>query len=250
LEGKGLDAIKVNTINEMEKLLHKKGLKLYLTLITLFPFLIMLVTEKVITNDMLVLPAVNLSYALLKGFAVIVIPLFIIVTTSELFSGERERNTLFMIRPIERYEIFLSKILAQALLIGLQLMLFYSITSISLLVFGKDFTIIDLGTLLFSTLVTWIPLLAIIVFTAVISQFFKSSGASVGIGILLYALMFILPYVVPGSLYAFPTAYLDWYQLWNENVSFRWMLQSILYLFSFCTLFFTVGYYMFKSKEM
>jgi ABC-2 type transport system permease protein len=250
LEGKGLEAIKINTINEIEKLLNKKGLKLYVALIVLFPFLIMLVTEKIVTNDMLVLPAVNLSYAMLKGFALVVIPLFIIVTTSEMFSGERDKNTLLMVRPIERYEIYLSKILASANLIGLQLLLFYLTTALSLLMFGKDFTVSDLSTLLFSTVVTWFPLLAITVFTAVITQFFKSSGASVAISILLYVIMFILPYMVPGSFYAFPTSYLDWYQLWNENVSIRWMLQSVLYLISFSTLFFTVGYYMFKSKEM
>jgi ABC-2 type transport system permease protein len=248
LEGNSLETMKINTINELEKLLFKRGMKIHLLLIALLPFLILLATEKVITNDMLVLPAVNLSYAMLKGFVLVVIPLFSFVAVADLFAGELEKGTLFFVRPITRPEIYFSKITALAILIALQLVLFVTITALSLLLFGNEFQISDVVRLFFSTIISWVPLLAITVLAACIAQLLKSSAATVGIGIFIYLAMFVLPFLLPGSLYLFPTAYLDWYQLWNENVSVQ--IQSSLYLISFITLFFTIGYYMFKRKEV
>jgi ABC-2 type transport system permease protein len=242
--------MKINTINELEKMLYKRGMKIHFIFIALLPFLILLATEKVITNDMLVLPAFNLSYAMLKGFVMVVIPLFTFVAVADLFTGELEKGTLFFVRPIKRSEFYFSKITAIAILIALQLVLFFSITAISMLLFGNEFQVSDLARLLFSSLISWLPLLAITVLAAFIAQFVKSSAATVGIGIFIYLAMFVLPFLLPGSLYLFPTAYLDWFQLWNENVSYSWMIQSSLYLISFITLFFSIGYYMFKRKEV
>jgi ABC-2 type transport system permease protein len=245
-----LETIKINTINEIEKLLFKRGMKIHLILIALFPFLILLATEKVISNDMLVLPAVNLSYAILKGFVLVLIPLFLFVAVADLFAGELEKGTLIFVRPIQRMEIYFSKILALAILIALQLVMFFTITALSILLFGNQFQVSDVSRLFFSAIISGPPLLAITVLAAFIAQFFKSSAATVGIGMFMYLLMFVLPFLIPRSLYLFPTAYLDWFQLWNENVSIQWMVQSSLYLISFITLFFAMGYYMFKRKEV
>jgi ABC-2 type transport system permease protein len=245
-----LETMKINTINELEKLVFKRGVKIHFILIALLPFLLLLTTEKVITNDMLVVPAVNLSYAMLKGFVMVVIPMFSFVAVADLFAGELEKGTLFFVRPIKRSEIYFSKITALAILIALQLVLFFTITAVSMLLLGNEFEVSDLARLFFSTLISWLPLLAITVLAAFIAQFVKSSAATVGIGIFIYLAMFVLPFLLPGSLYLFPTAYLDWFQLWNENVSYSWMIQSSLYLISFISLFFSIGYYMFKRKEV
>lgn len=245
-----METIKINTINELEKLLFKRGMKIHLILIALLPFLILLATEKVITNDMLVLPAVNLSYAMLKGFVIVVIPLFTFVAVADLFAGELEKGTLFFVRPIKRIEIYFSKITALAILIALQLILFFTITALSMLLFGNEFQVSEGARLFYSTIISWLPLFAITVMAAFIAQFFKSSAPTVGIGMFIYLLLFVLPFLMPGSLYLFPTAYLDWFQLWNENVSYSWMIQSSLYLISFITLFFAMGYYMFRRKEV
>jgi ABC-2 type transport system permease protein len=250
LEGKTVETMKINTINELEKMLFKRGMKIHFILVALLPFLILLATEKIITNDMLILPAVNLSYAMLKGFVLVVLPLFSFVVVADLFTGELEKGTLFFVRPINRSEIYFSKITALAILIALQLILFFTITALSMLLFGNEFQMSDLVQLFFSTLISWLPVLAITVLAAFIAQLVKSSAAMVGIGIFVYLAMFILPFLLPGSLYLFPTAYLDWYQLWNENVSYSWMIQSSLYLISFISLFFSIGYYMFKRKEV
>jgi ABC-2 type transport system permease protein len=242
--------MKINTINDLEKLVFKRGVKIHFILIALLPFLLLLTTEKVITNDMLVVPAVNLSYAMLKGFVMVVIPMFSFVAVADLFAGELEKGTLFFVRPIKRSEIYFSKITALAILIVLQLVLFFTITAVSMLLLGNEFEVSDLARLFFSTLISWLPLLAITVLAAFIAQFVKSSAATVGIGIFIYLAMFVLPFLLPGSLYLFPTAYLDWFQLWNENVSYSWMIQSSLYLISFISLFFSIGYYMFKRKEV
>jgi ABC-2 type transport system permease protein len=245
-----LETMKINTINDLEKLVFKRGVKIHFILIALLPFLLLLTTEKVITNDMLVVPAVNLSYAMLKGFVMVVIPMFSFVAVADLFAGELEKETLFFVRPIKRSEIYFSKITALAILIVLQLVLFFTITAVSMLLLGNEFEVSDLARLFFSTLISWLPLLAITVLAAFIAQFVKSSAATVGIGIFIYLAMFVLPFLLPGSLYLFPTAYLDWFQLWNENVSYSWMIQSSLYLISFISLFFSIGYYMFKRKEV
>jgi ABC-2 type transport system permease protein len=250
LEGVSLETIKLNTINELEKMLYKRGVKIHFIFIALLPFLILLATEKVITNDMLVLPAVNLSYAILKGFVLVVIPLFSFVAVADLFVGELEKGALFFVRPINRAEIYFSKLTALAILIALQLILFFTVTALSMLLFDNEFQVSDLAQLFFSTIISWLPLLAITVLAAFIAQFLKSSAATVGIGMFIYLVMFVLPFLLPGSLYLFPTAYLDWFQLWNENVSYSWMIQSSLYLISFISLFFSIGYYMFKRKEV
>jgi ABC-2 type transport system permease protein len=245
-----MGTIRINIINELEKNLTKRGMKVYFSLILLMPFLIILLSEKIQSIDMLVLPTVNLTYAMLKGYVMVIIPVFIFVAVADTFSGELERGTLFSVRPIERIEIYYSKIIALGIMIFIHLLIFFTITSISVLLFGRNFQLSDFGSLLLSTFVSWFPLVAFTILAAFISQWFKSSAATVGVGILTYVLMFVVPFVIPKSLYLFPSSYLDWYQLWSENVSVQWMIQSSLYLFSFSTLFFAIGYYMFKSKEV
>jgi ABC-2 type transport system permease protein len=245
-----LDTIKINTINELYKFRFKRGMKLYFLLVGLLPFLIILTSEKMITNDMLVMPTASLSFSLLEGMILVLIPLFTFITLADLFSGEWEKGTLFAARPTGRLEVFVAKIVAVGITMAFQLILFYVSTALSVLLFHNGFQAGDLITLLFSTMISWFPLMALTIFTAFLTQFFKSSGVSVGISMVVYLLMFVLPFVMPRTVYVFPTAYLDWYELWKENVSIGWSLSSSLYLFSFSSLFFASGYYMFNKKEI
>jgi ABC-2 type transport system permease protein len=244
-----LGTIKINTINELEKMTAKRGLKIYFILIALFPFLLLLAADH-IQNDMLVMPTIHLSFAMLKGMVFLLLPIYVFITASDLFSAEHEKGTLFSVRPIDRMELYLSKMIAVVFMVALQLLLFFTAIALSLILFAEAFLLSDLVSVFLSTFISLFPLIVMIVLASFIAQFFRSSSTSVGVSIFIYLMMFVLPFVIPSTLYLFPTTYLDWYQLWTENVSVQWIFQSSLYLFSFSTLFFASGYYMFKKKDV
>ncbi|WP_371931906.1 hypothetical protein [Mesobacillus subterraneus] len=147
-------------------------------------------------------------------------------------------------------EIYLSKATAIAVLTFIQLVIVWASAFITSTALEKTIVWTEAGSVTLSLLVSIVPLAAIVTLAAFISQWFKSSPASLASGIFLYGLMAALPFAFPNLVHLFPTAYMDWYQQWLGNVNVLWLVQSFTYLFSFSSLFLTAGYYMFKAKEL
>lgn len=245
-----MQAFVSSTHNEIDKLLAKKGVKAFFLLAAALPVLIALAAIKVQSNGMITLPALSVSLFIMNSFMMVILPLFIFMASSELFAGEWDKGSLFQVRPLSRAEVYGSKVAAITLLAFSQLAVVWASATVTIAVMENSVVWPEIGSTIFSAFVSILPLAALVSFAAFIAQWFKSSPASLATSVLVYGLMAAVPFAFPELLYAFPTAYLDWYQQWNGNVNLLWIVQSFSYMFSFSTLFLTAGYYMFKTKEL
>jgi ABC-2 type transport system permease protein len=244
-----MNTIQANTFNEMQKLLTKKVTSFFLLAAVLIPVLTKLLLNNLFLTDWMALPAENINFTLLDLFVTILIPLFIFIAATDLFTGEGERGTLFQVRPISRMELFLSKVIAISVFSLFILLLEWLAVIISSSVFDKTFDMSAIPSSLGAFIVSWFPLIVLTAFAVMLALFVHSSVLAISGMIVLYIIMISIPYVLPNSLYLLPSAYLDWYMQWLSDVSFLWMLQTVTYLCSSFALFFSIGYYMFNRKE-
>jgi ABC-2 type transport system permease protein len=244
-----MNTIKANTFNEIQKLLTKKVTKLFLLSTILVPVLTKLLVNHLFLTDWMALPTENINFTLLDLFITILIPLFIFIAATDLFTGEGERGTLFQVRPISRIELFLTKVIAISVLCLFILLLEWLAVMFSSAVFDKAFDIADIPSSFGAFIVSWFPIIVLTAFAVMLALFVHSSVLAISGMIVLYLFMMFIPYVLPGSLYLLPSTYLDWYMQWLSDVSFRWIIQTVTYLCSSFALFFSIGYYMFNRKE-
>lgn len=244
-----MNTIQANSLNEFQKLLTKKITKFLLFAAVLIPILTKLLINNLFLSDWMAIQTENINFTLLDIFVNILIPLFIFVAATDLFTAEAERGTLFQVRPISKMELFLSKVIAISLFSLLFLLLEWLTVMISSAVFDKAFDLITISSSLAAFILSWFPIIVLTVFAVILALFVVSSVFAITSMIILYAIMILIPYVLPNSLYLFPTTYLDWYMQWLSDVSIRWIIQTVTYLCSSFALFFLVGYYMFNRKE-
>jgi ABC-2 type transport system permease protein len=244
-----MNTIQANTFNEMQKLLTKRVTKLFLIAAVLIPVLTKLLVNKLFLTDWMALPTENINLTLLDLFVTILIPLFIFIAATDLFTGEGERGTLFQVRPISRMELFLSKVIAISVFSLLILLLEWFAVIISSAIFDKAFDIAVIPSSLGAFIVSWFPIIVMTAFAVMLALIVHSSVLAISGMIVLYLIMMVIPYVLPNSLYLMPSSYLDWYMQWLSDVSFRWTIQTVTYLCSSFALFFSIGYYMFNRKE-
>jgi ABC-2 type transport system permease protein len=244
-----MNTIQANSYNELQKLLAKKVSKLFLIGAAALPVLTKLLVNKLFIIDWMALPAENINLTLLDLFVSFLLPLFIFIAATDLFTGEGERGTLFQVRPISRIELFLSKLLSIGVLVLAQLLLVWLFLLISSALFDKTFDLVSIFSSLGAYLVSLAPLMVITALAVLIALAVKSSVLAISGMIVLYLIMAFIPYMAPNILYMFPTAYLDWYMHWMGDVTIRWIAQTVTYLCSSFALFLTAAYYMFNRKE-
>lgn len=239
-----------NTWNEIDKLIAKRSVKFYFAFAAVMPILIGFAAIRIQADDMVTLPGLSVSFFIINSFLLVILPLFVFMANSELFAGEWEKGTLLQVRPISRMEVYLSKVTAITILTFMQLVVVWAATLIALIAIERTIHWNEAVSTVITLIVSILPIVAVVSLAAFITQGFKNSSASLAFGIFLYGLMFALPFAFPNLLHFFPTAYMDWYEQWLGNVNVLWLVQSFSYLFSFSSLFLTVGYYMFKTKEL
>lgn len=244
-----MSTLLANNMNEIQKLLTKKVTKLLLFAALLIPFLTKFLVTNLFLTDWMALPTENINFTLLDIFVNLFLPLYIFIATTDLFTGEEERGTLFQVRPISRMELFLSKLTAIGFITLLVLLVEWLAVMISSAIFDRTFNFITTASSLGAFLISWFPLIVISALAILLAILIRSSVLAISSMIVLYLLMVFIPYVLPATLYLLPSTYLDWYMQWFSNVSFRWIIQTVTYLCSSFALFFSLGYYMFNRKE-
>lgn len=245
-----MNVIKANTVNELHKLLAKRGTKAMLVLVGLSPLLILLFMN-FFKNGIISIPDSNIQFLIIAFLSTVLLPLFVMVNSADMYQGEMERKTMKLLftRPISRGEIFLSKTVAITIMIGVQLGLVWLVATISTAVLGEDGTLSRILSSFVAYTVSLIPLIALTAFSVFVVQWFKSSTMAITILITSYMAMKAAVFLFPALMYALPVAYSDWYLRFLGHSSLLWISQSFLYLLSFSALFFTLGYYMFNRKE-
>lgn len=244
-----MNPILANSYNELQKLLAKRVTKMFLIVAVILPFLIKLLVDQFFITNWMALPAENINYSILDIFITTLLPLFVFIAATDLFTGEGERGTLFPIRPISRLELFLSKTAAIGILIAAQLFIIWLSVMISSLIFDKTFYLASIFASLGAFLVSWFPLMVIASLAIMLSLLLNRSVIAISSMIFLYLVMMALPYMYANAYYLLPASYLDWYMHWIGDISITWVVQTVTYLCSSFALFLTIGYYMLNRKE-
>lgn len=247
-----MNNIKINTINEIEKLFLKKKFIVFIIIMAAISFLSTFFISSIQSKLIFIaMGSISFPLVILSMFTNILLPLFVFMAASELFPAELNDKALklVLIRPISRFKIFISKILAIAFYVCLNLFVIFLSSTISCLLLHVN--ILSLQYIIFSYTIDIIPALILILFTVFIAQFFKSSSASIISCILIFIGVKVLSLFVSGLNNILFTSYLNWYSLWTfgTNNFFR-IINIFLMLLAYGIIFFTVGYYIFDKREI
>ena len=249
-----MDTILTGTINEIYKILSKKKFVLLMgasVIITIAAAVINMLSFNnlgifVINNQSLPVVVLNLLASLL-------LPLFIIMITSDLFSGEISDNSIVMslVRPISRNKLYISKILSIGFItFAFLLSTFIVAFAVSLLSGNFGEIISKMPSNLLSYVTAVIPMLLIAIIAAFIAQFTKSGGMTVVLLILLSILMSSASIFLPQIVSFLPTTYLTWYQNFYSGVNFSIVLNEFLYILAYGIIFMFAGTYLFQKKDI
>ncbi len=249
-----MNTILTGTLNETYKIILKKKF------IFLFSVSILITAAASIVNlitgsgfGVSLLNNASLPVTILNFMSSLLIPLFILLLTSDLFSGEISDNSIVMtlVRPISRNKLYISKILSigvstMALLLGT-----FVVSFIASLIGGNFSEIISrLPYNLMSYIAAVVPMILIAIITAFAAQFTKSSSLTVVIMIMASAFMSFISLFVPKIVTFLPTTYLTWYQNFYSGVNFTVVLNELLYIIAYGIIFMFAGTYLFLQKDI
>ncbi|GFZ32213.1 ABC transporter permease [Clostridium zeae] len=244
--------IGANIINEIQKLFLKKRTVIFLIATALISFLsaffISSIQSKLVFISLTVesFPLIILS-VITNAF----IPLFIFMLAAEVFSGETADKTMKLVltRPISRFKIFLSKNIAIAVFVAINLVAVLFVTLLAVAVFRFS----SLGNVLhiiFSYIIDIVPALVLVTFASCLVQFFKSSNGALISCILTFIGIKVLAIFIKGFNNSIFTTYLNWYTQWSTGGSKLLTHINLLFmLVAYGIIFFTFGFYLFDKKE-
>lgn len=249
-----MNIILTGTINETYKIFSKKKFVFLFSvsiLVTIAASMINLLTGRNLGVSLL--NNANLPVTVLNFMSSLLLPLFILMLTSDLFSGEFSDNSIVMslIRPITRNKLYISKILAIGISILCLLLGTFMVSFIASLFGGNLNDILSkLPANLISYISAVIPMLLIAIISAFVAQFTKSGSLTVVIMILASILMSAVSIFAPEAVPFLPTTYLTWYQNFYSEVNFTLVINEFLYILAYGIIFMFAGTYLFQQKDM
>ncbi|WP_010246007.1 ABC transporter permease [Acetivibrio cellulolyticus] len=249
-----MNSIIIGTKNETSKIFSKKKF-IFLFSISL------LVTVAASTINLLssrnfgapLLNNANLPVTVLNFMSSLLLPLFILMLTSDLFSGEFSDNSIVMslVRPITRNKLYISKILAIGISILFLLLGTFLISLIASLFGGNLSTCLSkLPSNFIAYVSAVIPMLLVAIITAFAAQFTKSGSLTVVIMILASIFMSAASLIFPEIIPFMPTTYLTWYQNFYTDFNLSIILNQLLYILAYGIIFMFAGTYLFTQKDI
>lgn len=241
-----------NLSNEWMKLIHRRSTVVFLVLSALFPILVGPAIN-ILQNrfGFTALDGENFSLTILSLSVTIYLPLLLALSVSDLFPGEQEKNNLSftLVRPISRYKFFSSKILCLAIYLLTLLLIIYISSILTGAIWLGHLTFNGVLIGISAYILSWLPLMAICLLLAFFVQWFGSSSRALTFSIILYLIMVVLKFLIPTVAHLLPIYDINWYQRWMNNGINLVVMGRAVFLFSWCSLFFTLGYYKFNKKE-
>ena len=188
----------------------------------------------------------------LPFFLQIMIPFLMFMALSDLLTVEAAENTMkaMISRPIQRWKLYASKILAVMSYAAVYLISVFALTVILSLLLGSSLRFNELLISLASYALTLIPLAVLACFAALIALLGKSGTLTMFILLTSYILLNVLPIVFPIFSEMLFTSYLSWYRLWIGVLpGAAKMIHMLLTVLAYGVAFFTAGSILFDYKE-
>ncbi|WP_276356905.1 ABC transporter permease [Cohnella caldifontis] len=243
------------TINEWVKLRARKKTVFFLALIAVLPFLGLMAVQR-LQNGVGIAAFSGADYpiAFLGGLTLFVLPLLIFLSASDMFAGELGDRTIrsVLVRPVNRYKIFASKLLAIFGVTALGLLLgWISSTAASLFMDAPDGRWGGVAESALAYAAAAVPMFALGTVSAFLSLGFRNASGALAVSILVYAAAKLVAFAFPQIAAFLPTAYTDWHQLWiGGAVSFGKIAAIFSFLLGCGIVFYTSGSYLFEKKEV
>jgi ABC-2 type transport system permease protein len=243
-----------NVLNETEKLWNRRRTKGFLLLALLIP-VISAILLTILQNNTGVISGLgsNLPMMMLSLFTFALFPLFLFMTAADSFSGEVAAHTLklVLVRPITRPKAFASKVLAIVFYIAVYLGVLWIASVISgWFVPGRNLTG-GLPDSIKAYAATFVPVIAIGLFTVFIAQWFNNSTGSMAMIIFIYIAAKLLPFVFPQISVWSVFSYTNWYVLWvGKGVSISKLFNTFMLLLSYSIMAYTAGLILFERKQL
>jgi ABC-2 type transport system permease protein len=251
-----MNILQANFINESQKMLLKSKVLACFIISAIIPvviaLLIALLHDKV---GVLAVGPAGFPVFILGLFTSVLLPLFIFMWAADIFAGEVGEGNLkiVLVRPISRFKIYLSKIMALSLLTILLLavvLIFTLISGVFLGGSGSDY-LAGLGSGLKAYLAAIVPMISLAIAASFIAQFFKSSSGALTTSIFIYIAARVLPIVSPSAAKVLLFSYTNWHSMWLGSLAApEKLLYAFLIMISSCIILFTSGFYLFDNKEL
>ncbi|SEN67201.1 ABC transporter permease [Lihuaxuella thermophila] len=249
-----MSVLYVNVINEIQKIFAQRKTKGMLGFALFIPAVLAGILDYTQHRwGVRIFSGTDFSFLVLDWLTTTILPLFIFMVSIELFVGESSTRTLklTLVRPITRWKVYASKVLAMGIFVMLMLGLIGigSVTAGSLMFHGASFN--ALLQVLLAYAIDFIPMLTLGIFAVFIGQYLNHTGSAFALCTMLFFIAKIAVMFFP-SLEAFLfTSYTDWHSLWiNSSVPVNDLIHITLVILSSLVLFFTIGLYQFEIKEV
>ena len=187
----------------------------------------------------------------LPFFLQFLIPFLMFMGITDLVTVEGAENTMkaMIYRPVERWKLFTSKIIAVVTYAAVYLASLFVISTMLNQFFGRSLSVNDLLVALASYALTLIPLAILASYAAVISLLGRSGTLVMFILLVSYLALSALPIIYPVLSEMLFTSYLSWYRLWIGALpGATKLIHMVLIVFAYGAVFFTAGSLLFDRK--
>jgi len=188
----------------------------------------------------------------LPFFLQILVPFLMFMGVSDLLTVESSDGTMkaMVYRPVERWKLYYSKILAVLTYAALYLVSVFIVCAALNQIFGRPLGAAELFTALASYALTLIPLAILASFAALVALVGKSGTLTMFMLLFLYLLLNVLPVFFPVLNEMLFTSYLSWYRLWIGALpSASKLIHMLLIVLGYAVAFLTAGSLIFDRKD-
>lgn len=250
-----MNALHASTFNEIQKLFLRKKTIALLAVTAAVPVL-SAIAASLLKGGLgtYSVGSAGFPVMVLGFFTSFLLPLFICMAAVDLFSGELGDRTLkiALLKPVTRFKVFVSKILAVAVYIVVSLAVVFLSSLVSgIFVSGGQEILKGLLKSILAYGVAIFPMILIGITAALIAQFFRSSSGALVVSILAYAASKIASVIAPKLSNVMITSYTDWHLLWIGNTVLTGKVFIVfMFILSYSIIFLTSGYYLFERREL
>lgn len=249
-----MESFKIATINEIEKMYHKK--KVVITgLLTIFIITFGQLIVSFARTKLGILTASSTEFPLmvLSVLNNTILPLFCALMTIDVFTGELSHNLmkLTLLRPVCRYKIYLSKIVAVCTYILGTLLAVYIMSTLAGLLFNPlTLSLSFLLKVFVAYIITLVPFIGLTAFIAFISNILKSSTSAFFVSIVVFLGFKGAEILFPKVSSLFITSSINWYSLFlAHDISYLRIGINLLTIIGYGIIFLTLGLSSFEKKD-
>ena len=187
----------------------------------------------------------------LPFFLQILIPFLMFMAVTDLITVEGADNTMkaMVFRPVERWKLYFSKILAVMAYAAVYLACLFIVSAVLDQTLGKQLSLSELSLALASYVLSLVPLAILASFAAFVALLGRSGSLTMFLLLLLYFLLNVLPVFFPVLNEMLFTSYLGWYRIWIGTLpSASNLVRSVAIVLGYGVVFLTAGSLVYDRK--